>query len=173
MGKHALSIIFAATLLGGFAAGCGIIGGAFEEPGPNENSGASNHATFPAETQAYLDFIATQTQQASGPTAAPTFTQTPGLPAGCVDAQTITSANLNQTLCVGGPVYIASQSHGTYVVDFNQDPKSFYMVGYDWQGTLVIHPGDCVYAEGKIVQIGPDIVMGISPGALHLCPSTP
>jgi hypothetical protein len=172
MGKHALRLWISAVLLGGLTAGCGIIGGAFEEPGPEENP-TVRASGVPAETQAYLDFSATLTQAASGPTAAPTFTQMPGLPAGCINALTITADNLNQTLCVGGPVYIASLSHGTYVVDFNQDPKSFYMVGYDWQGTLVIHPGDCVYAQGKIVKVGPDIVMGITPGAFHLCPPTP
>jgi hypothetical protein len=163
MRKHAIAVGLSTALLLLFTSGCGIIGGAFEEPALDETPW--NPFVLPVQTPEITESI---------PTPESTAVEVGGenvLPANCVDALTISLENVGQTLCVGGKANLAYMQQGTYYVDFSPAKASFYMVGYDWKSRFTVKPGDCVYAEGKIVRVGNAPVMGINPATLLKCPA--
>jgi hypothetical protein len=169
MGKHAVFITVAGLLLALAAAGCGLIGGPFDEPSPEEDWTATPTATpAPDLTRTAIRTPANPLPGGETPTPSPepvTF-----LPKDCVDASAITFLNAGTKMCVGGNVYLAWQNHGTYYVDFSKEKGGFYMIGYNWVSQFVIRPGDCVYAQGKVVMLNQVPVMGIDPYTLKRCP---
>jgi hypothetical protein len=167
MSKRIHSLASAGAIFSLFVSGCGIIGGAFDEPVPGEGKTPSQAAT----------------QSQGAPTLSPGETlaaETPvlsyALPADCVQANEITLENVGETICVGGQVFVAYEEHGTFYIDFNQARGGFYMIGSEWDtydptSKFAIHQGDCVYANGKIVNVDSIPVMAITPNALKMCPT--
>jgi hypothetical protein len=159
MEKRTTAIATGIILFAFFLAGCGLIGGAFTEPSPDEGMPAAT--TEPGQTALPGELV---TETASAPVAQ--------LPQGCENALAVARSELGETKCVGGLVFRAWQDHGTFFIDFSEKLYSFYMVGQDWQSPFVVHPGDCIYAEGKIVEIDRVPSMGISPYSLKQCPGS-
>jgi hypothetical protein len=170
MGKHAGTIPAVVILFSMAAAGCGLIGGPFDEPSPEEERTATPIAVQTLKAnQTANKTPANPLPSGETPTAAPEVIKY--LPEDCVDASAITALDAGKKMCVGGHAYLAWQEHGTYYVDFGKEKGGFYMIGYDWESKFVVHPNDCVYAEGKVVLLEKVPVMGIDPFTLKQCPS--
>jgi hypothetical protein len=152
-------LILCAFLLGG----CGLIGGPFDEPSPSEGvAGEPASATGgrdPASSSGQADATATSTPLAE-------------LPEGCRNALDIVRKDVGQTICVGGIVFRASQSGGTFTIDFSEKSSSFFFIGLDWESPFVIRVGDCVFAKGKIVETDRIPSMGIDPNTIKKCPDS-
>ncbi|OGO49669.1 MAG: hypothetical protein A2Z30_05650 [Chloroflexi bacterium RBG_16_64_43] len=90
---------------------------------------------------------------------------------GCREALTIGEAEFGQSLCVRGRVRVGYGRRGNYYIKFTNDPKAFYIVGYDWNYEFGgVNPGDCVMIEGLINNLGGVPVMVIEEEQLALCP---
>jgi hypothetical protein len=82
-----------------------------------------------------------------------------GLPAGCVDALTITTDMIGQTMCIGGIVAKQLGAKGDYYIYFSKtDFTKLYFFGPAWHPTITNNgakDGDCVYIENaKIASSG-------------------
>jgi hypothetical protein len=147
--------------------GCGIIGGAFTLP---EGEAGGAVATIGAGNGGTSDPVATVPTPLPLQTVTAMPTGLPQLPAGCVDALSVSIEDYGKTLCVGGTVSIISMDHGTYKVKFSSIREKLYMLGYDWVDRIGLRKGECVYAEGKLSRDGVAPVMPITPFSLKRCP---
>jgi hypothetical protein len=79
-----------------------------------------------------------------------------GLPAGCVDALTVTTDMIGQTLCVGGIVAKQLGSKGDYFIYFStKDFTKLYFFGPSWKPTITnngARDGDCVYIQNAKIS---------------------
>lgn len=164
MGKQTVSIAMVFTMLALLLAGCGLIGGPFDEPSPDEGQSAAK-TPAPAEL--------TETFAPGESTAEPTLSAAALLPADCKDALTVTRDEVGEKKCVGGIVYRVSQEHGTFYVDFSKKTASFFMVGLDWDSPFVVRAGDCIYAQGKIDETNRVLSMVIDRYSLKKCLLSP
>lgn len=149
------------ALFGMLLSGCGIIGGAFTLPGeeaagtPGGNGGTptpgGGGGTTVVNTPLPLQTI----------TLLPTGV--PYLPAGCLDALSLTLDDYGKTVCVGGTVFSLASSHGTYYIYFSNARGKLYMMGTDWVDRIGLHAGECAYAEGTLSRDGVSPVMPITP----------
>lgn len=106
-----------------------------------------------------------------GPSETSTFVPSPTFDSsGCVDATTITSANVGQTLCVRGIVlYIQPQTTG-FIVVFSDAQSAFYWITYDVVWTQD-KTGQCLQTTGEIRQLGDRPVLVFNYGNMpQLCP---
>ena len=150
--------------------GCGLIGGAFTLPedeaggsaGPNGAAGDGGVSESTAAVQTPLPLQ----------TISPLPTGVPQLPAGCLDALSLTIEDYGKTVCVGGTVWIITMEHGTYKVKFSSQRSKLYMMGTDWVDRIGLRAGECAYAEGKLSRDGVAPVMPITPYSLKRCPVT-
>jgi hypothetical protein len=159
------------ALFGILFSGCGIIGGAFTLPGEAAGATPAGIVSVPTkgaggETVAVNTPLPLQTI-----TALPTGV--PSLPAGCVDALSVTLDDYGKTLCAGGTVFGLSSSHGTYYVSFSNTRGKLYMMGTDWVDRIALKAGECAYAEGKLSRDGVSPVLPITPFTLKRCPVAP
>jgi hypothetical protein len=87
------------------------------------------------------------------PTVEPTSST--GLPAGCVDALTVTTDQIGQTLCIGGIVAKQLGSKGDYFIYFSKtDFTKLYFFAPAWRPTITekgAKEGDCVYIQNAKV----------------------
>ena len=76
---------------------------------------------------------------------------TPDL-SGCVDATTITLANVGQTLCVRGVVLRTQPLAAGFIVVFSDEEAAFYWITYDvvWAQNK---NGQCLQTTGEILQL--------------------
>ncbi len=90
---------------------------------------------------------------AGGPTETSTIAPSPTIDSsGCVEATTITSANVGQTLCVRGEVlYIQPLTTG-FIVVFSDAQSAFYWITYDVVWTQD-KTGQCLQTTGEILQL--------------------
>lgn len=90
---------------------------------------------------------------------------------GCRDALTIGEAEIGRSLCVRGRVRVGYGRRGNYYIKFTNEPKAFFIMGYDWNYEFGgVNPGDCVMIEGTVQDLGGAPVMVIEEEQLALCP---
>jgi hypothetical protein len=168
MRKSIIPIFIVGTLLGIFLSGCGIIGGAFTLPGDEAGGAPEGNGTIPVTNPGG------PTPAVDTPLPLQTITQLPTgvpyLPAGCLDALSLTRDDYGKTVCVGGTVFSLSSSHGTYFVYFSNARGKLYMMGADWVDRIKLRAGECAYAEGKLSRDAVSPVMPITPFTLKRCP---
>jgi hypothetical protein len=160
--KTILTSLFLAAVL----SGCGIIGGAFTLPEDDPNY-------TPAVTAAVVGNGVTGTVVATPRPLESVTLQPTGiamLPAGCVDALSLTRDDYGKTICVGGTVMLITMQGGTYIVKFSKDRSKLYLLGYDWVDQIGLRAGECAYAEGKLSRDSAAPVMPITPFTLKRCP---
>ncbi len=172
MGKSARFLVPVVFFLFIAVAGCGLIGGPFDEPPTEEEWNATQSALAAQSPKPNQTAKKTPDNPLPGvETPIPTAVLNTYLPEDCIDASEVDAEVIGQRKCVGGHAYLAWQEHGTYYVDFSKEKGGFYMVGYDWESMFVVHPGDCVYAVGKVVLVNEVPAMGIDPYTLKQCPN--
>jgi hypothetical protein len=92
------------------------------------------------------------------PTATSTATMFPTASiAGCVQAAVITTADVGKTLCVTGQVLRTESKTNSFLIILENPKEAFYFLSYDRKWEL--KEGVCVYATGKIMQLGNNPVM--------------
>jgi hypothetical protein len=99
-----------------------------------------------------------------------------GLPAGCVDALTITKAHVGETLCVGGIVGSIWNIETDYHIIFKgADFHTIILVSFNWppmgDGQKGAEPGDCVYLEKAKITMDVERYLNAAflPGELKRC----
>jgi hypothetical protein len=99
----------------------------------------------------------------STPTYSISFTSTATIPptasvAGCVQAAGIKSIDVGKTLCVTGHVLRTESKPNSFLIILEDPKEAFYFLSYDrkWEN---LEEGNCVYATGKIMQLGNNPVM--------------
>lgn len=97
------------------------------------------------------------------PTFSPSVTSTAtALPtasvAGCVQAAEIKSTDVGKTLCVTGNVLRTESKSNSFLIILENPKDAFYFLSYDrkWEN---LEEGNCVFATGKIMQLGNNPVM--------------
>jgi hypothetical protein len=88
----------------------------------------------------------------------------------CVPAKSISLTELGQTLCVTGNVLRTEADPGSFLIILEKEENSFYFLSYDrsWDD---LKPGTCVFARGKIQQLGNNPVMVLNYKIpLEFCP---
>ncbi len=168
MRKSVIIPFIVCAIVSVFLSGCGIIGGAFTLP--EEEAGGT-----PGTSRAVPTLGAgAATPAVNTPLPMQTITLLPtgipSLPAGCVDALSVTLDDYSKTLCVGGTVLNLVSSHGTYYVYFSNTRGKLYMMGTDWVDRIALRIGECAYAEGTLSRDGVSPVMPITPFTLKRCP---
>jgi hypothetical protein len=92
---------------------------------------------------------------------------------GCVNALTITLADIGQTLCVQGIILNLVQQSNASLIAFSAEPGAFYLITYDlvWNKG---EEGDCIQITGKIQQLAnsPVLVFGYQ-NLPEFCPVSP
>jgi hypothetical protein len=152
-----------------YLSGCGIIGGAFTLP-EEETAAAAT-----ASEGGMAGDVPTVPTPLPLQAVTPLPTGQPQLPAGCVDALSVSIDDYGKTMCVGGTVYLVLMEHGTYYVRFSPDRGTLYMQGEEWVDRIGLRKGECAYAEGKLsrnIQAAAP-VMPITPYSLKRCPVAP
>jgi len=99
----------------------------------------------------------------STPTFSPSVTSTATVPptasvAGCVQAAGIKSTDVGKTLCVTGNVLRTESKPNSFLIILENSKDAFYFLSYDrkWEN---LEEGNCVFATGKIMQLGNNPVM--------------
>jgi hypothetical protein len=158
----AIICVFTASLL----SGCGLIGGAFTLPGEEEGN------AMETESVAAVDLGSSTAVSTPLPlqSVTPLPTGVPHLPAGCVDALSVTRDDYGKTMCVGGTVWLITMEHGVYKVKFSGERDKLYMLGTNWVDRIGLRKGECAYAEGKLSRDTLAAVMPITPYTLKRCP---
>jgi hypothetical protein len=87
------------------------------------------------------------------PTALPTASI-----AGCVQAAAIKTTDVGKTLCVTGHVLRTESKPSSFLIILENPKEAFYFLSYDrkWE---TLEEGKCVFATGKIMQLGNNPVM--------------
>jgi hypothetical protein len=78
--------------------------------------------------------------------------------AGCVQAAGINSTDVGKTLCVIGHVLRTESKPNSFLIILENPKDAFYFLSYDrkWEN---LEEGKCVFATGKIMQLGNNPVM--------------
>jgi hypothetical protein len=169
MHKSIIPFFIVCALFGMLLSGCGIIGGAFTLPGEEAGGTPGGNGAVPtAQAGALTPAVATPLPLQS---ITPLPTGVPYLPAGCLDALSVTLDDYGKSVCVGGTVFSLASAHGTYYVYFSNARGKLYMMGTDWVDRINLHTGECAYAEGKLSRDGVSPVMPITPFTLKRCPA--
>jgi len=110
------------------------------------------------------------------PTKAPTATG--GLPAGCMDALSITKAHVGETLCVSGIVGSIWNIDTDYHIIFKGATfQTIILVSFNWPpngtGEKGFEPGDCVYLENAKITMDVERYLNapFAPKELKRCPA--
>lgn len=172
MRRSILSIVGVCALFGILLSGCGLIGGAFTLPGEEAAGGTPGTKSTVSGGGAAGTPAAVNTPLPMQ-SITPLPTGVPHLPAGCVDALSVTYDDYGKTMCAGGTVFSLASSHGTYYVYFSNARGKLYMKGPDWVDRIGLRAGECAYAEGKLSRDGVSPVMPITPFTLKRCPVAP
>ena len=105
------------------------------------------------------------------PTPLPTFTPTVSSTAtpkasvlpttsivGCVPAASVSTIDVGKTLCVTGNVLRTETKPNSFLIILENPKDAFYFLSYDrkWED---LKKGECVFATGKILQLGYNPVM--------------
>jgi len=95
----------------------------------------------------------------STPTEIPTATIIPTTSIlGCVTAASVSTADVGKTLCVTGNVLRTESNPNSFLIILENPKDAFYFLSYDrkWED---LEEGKCVFATGKILQLGNNPVM--------------
>lgn len=97
------------------------------------------------------------------PSETPTVTITPAPDNGCLDATSITLADVGKTVCVRGIILRVEQKPNGFLIVFSDQKGAFYWISYDlvWKQAK---EGLCVQTSGEIKQLGnsPVLIFGYS-----------
>jgi hypothetical protein len=99
----------------------------------------------------------------STPTLSPSVTPTSTIPpttsiVGCISAITVKTTDVGKTLCVTGNVLRTESKSNSFLIILENPKDAFYFLSYDrkWE---TLKEKTCVYATGKIMQLGNNPVM--------------
>jgi hypothetical protein len=107
----------------------------------------------------------------AGPSETATLEPSPTLDlSGCVEATSITLANVGQTLCVRGIVLSTQPLAAGFIIVFSDEEAAFYWLTYDVVWTQD-KDGQCLQTTGEILQLGNAPVLVFNYGNLpQPCP---
>jgi hypothetical protein len=96
------------------------------------------------------------------------------LPAGCMDALSVSADHVNQIFCIGGIVDKAFSKSGDYYIYFKSaSPSTLFFISNGWptSGATGAHKGDCVFLENAVVtKLGAQGIMSLfTPRELKRC----
>jgi hypothetical protein len=99
---------------------------------------------------------------------APTLTPVP-TPA-CLDALSVTAAQVGEVRCVQGTVLLAYTDSGVTYIRFSKERSDFYLLAYSWVWEEA-KAGACIQVSGEIQTLGPAQVIVIdAKSEKRLCP---
>ena len=77
---------------------------------------------------------------------------------GCVPAASVSTIDVGKTLCVTGNVLRTETKPSSFLIILENPKDAFYFLSYDrkWED---LKEGECVFATGKILQLGNNPVM--------------
>jgi hypothetical protein len=168
MRKSIIPFLIVCAFFGTLLSGCGIIGGAFTLPGEEAGQTPGGGGAGPTKTPGGLTPVVNTPLPLQSITPLPTGV--PYLPAGCLDALSVTLGDYGKTVCVGGTVFSLASAHGTYYIYFSNARGKLYMMGTEWVDRIKLRTGECAYAEGTLSRDGVSPVMPITPFTLKRCP---